>query len=124
MNRKRLILIVLILLIFAIIFLLFDPSTNSFFPKCPLLMATGWECPGCGSQRAVYDLMHFDVKAAFYHNPLVVIFLPYIILGLSVDSYAHKNEKLLYLRNNIYSTHAIYFILVVIISFFVLRNVL
>ena len=31
---------------------LFDPSVSAFFPKCPFLLLTGLQCPGCGKWYA------------------------------------------------------------------------
>jgi hypothetical protein len=62
----------------------FNPASpaNQFFPKCPFRMVTGFQCPGCGSTRACYHLLHLDLIAAFKLNPLMVLTLPFIIYGL------------------------------------------
>ena len=36
----------------------FNPEESSFFPPCLFHSATGLKCPGCGSQRAIYLLLH------------------------------------------------------------------
>ncbi len=41
--------------------------------RCVFYELTGLYCPGCGSGRALYALMHGDWKGAFSHN---VLFLP------------------------------------------------
>jgi hypothetical protein len=62
----------------------FNPALpgNQFFPKCPFRLVTGWQCPGCGSTRACYQLLHLQPIAAFKLNPLMVLTLPFIIYGL------------------------------------------
>jgi len=35
-----------------------------FFPKCPFRMTHGLQCPGCGSTRALYQLLHLHPIAA------------------------------------------------------------
>jgi len=62
---------------------LFNPasSANQFFPKCPFLLLTGYQCPGCGSTRACYQLLHLHPFAAFKLNPLMVLTLPFIVYG-------------------------------------------
>ena len=71
------------------VFFAFDPSTDGLFPKCPFLLLTGLKCPGCGSQRAVHCLLHFDFAQAFSYNALLVLSLPLIaLLG-----YAEINRK-------------------------------
>ena len=61
----------------------FNPASpsNQFFPKCPFRMITGLQCPGCGSTRAFYQLLHLHPIAAFKLNPLMVLTLPFIIYG-------------------------------------------
>lgn len=61
----------------------FNPASpsNQFFPKCPFRLITGMQCPGCGSTRAFYQLMHLHPIAAFKLNPLMILTLPFIVYG-------------------------------------------
>jgi hypothetical protein len=54
----------------------FDPATAGFFPVCTLHALTGWQCPGCGGLRAVHQLTHGHLAAAWRLNPLLVALLP------------------------------------------------
>src|SRR3989449_10736220 len=67
----------------SVILLFFNPANpaNQFFPQCPFRMVTGLQCPGCGSTRACYQLLHLHPIAAFKLNPLLVLTLPFIIYG-------------------------------------------
>jgi hypothetical protein len=66
----------------AVLFV-FDPSTAGFFPVCALHEMTGWQCPGCGGLRAVHQLSHGHIAAAWRLNPFVVGLLPVALwLGL------------------------------------------
>jgi hypothetical protein len=49
-----------------------DPYATQILPPCPVLQLTGWQCPGCGSTRALYSLLHGDVAKAFAMNPLLL----------------------------------------------------
>jgi hypothetical protein len=62
---------------------LFNPASpaHQFFPKCPFRMVTGLQCPGCGSTRALYQLLHLHPIAAFKLNPLMMLTLPFIVYG-------------------------------------------
>jgi len=60
----------------------FDPATSGIFPPCPLHYLTGWYCPGCGSLRAIHQLLHGNLAAAWAMNPLTVIVLPFVAYGL------------------------------------------
>jgi hypothetical protein len=59
-----------------------DPATSGFFPPCPLWYLTGWYCPGCGSLRAIHQLLHGNLRAAWAMNPLTVVLLPFLSYGL------------------------------------------
>ena len=61
----------------------FNPASpaNQFFPKCPFRLVTGLQCPGCGSTRACYQLLHLHPIAAFKLNPFLVLMLPFMIYG-------------------------------------------
>jgi hypothetical protein len=58
-----------------------DPNqAGSPLPPCPLRALTGIYCPGCGSTRALFDLLHGDVAGALAMNPLLVVLLPLLLL--------------------------------------------
>jgi len=62
---------------------IFDPATSRVFPPCPLHYLTGWYCPGCGSLRALHQILHGNLRAAWAMNPLAVVLLPFIGYGLA-----------------------------------------
>jgi len=67
----------------ALFLFFFNPASpsNQFFPKCPFRLLTGLQCPGCGSTRAFYQLLHLHPIAAFKLNPLMILTLPFIVYG-------------------------------------------
>ena len=67
----------------AVFLFFFNPAApaNQWFPKCPFLLLTGYQCPGCGSTRACYQLLHLHPIAAFKFNPLMMLTLPFIVYG-------------------------------------------
>jgi len=67
----------------VVVLFVFDPSTAGFFPVCTLHEMTGLQCPGCGGLRAVHQLTHGHLEAAWHLNPLVVALFPVALwLGL------------------------------------------
>jgi hypothetical protein len=62
---------------------IFDPATSGLFPPCPLRYLTGWYCPGCGSLRAIHQLLYGNLRAAWAMNPLTVVLLPFLTYGLA-----------------------------------------
>ena len=63
----------------ALVLFLHDPTlvANKWYPPCLFHSLTGWYCPGCGSTRGMYQLLHGHLSAAFAMNPLIVLCIPY-----------------------------------------------
>jgi hypothetical protein len=53
-----------------------NPAQYPVFPKCAFHQLTGLSCPGCGGQRALHQLLHGQIVAAFRLNPLLLSLLP------------------------------------------------
>lgn len=66
----------------TVLLLVFDPAESGIFPPCPVLYLTGWYCPGCGSLRAIHQLLRGHIWAAWAMNPLTVLLLPFLTYGL------------------------------------------
>ncbi|QBJ98664.1 DUF2752 domain-containing protein [Rhodococcus sp. ABRD24] len=50
-----------------------DPTTpGGAIPVCPTKALFGINCPGCGSTRMLYSLLHLDVPAALQYNAVGV----------------------------------------------------
>ena len=54
----------------------FNPAQHGFYPICLFHRFTGWNCPGCGSLRAVHQLLHGNVIEALRLNALLVLSVP------------------------------------------------
>lgn len=91
--KKRHIAWALLVLAMCFIFYTLDPSVCRLFPRCPFLSLTGWECPGCGSQRALHSLLHLHIIDALHYNVLLVLSIPYIALLLSAEAYRTRFSK-------------------------------
>lgn len=115
--------ILLLLAILIAIYYFFDPAKGRYFPPCPFHYLTGYKCPGCGSQRAIHELLHFDLKAAFGYNQLLVISIPYLLVGFLFD-YAGLKEKYPEARKLLFGKTAIVIVFLLVISFWLLRNIL
>jgi len=63
----------------------FEPGRTGFFPLCPFRSLTGLRCPGCGTTRALHQLLHGHALAAFELNPLLLLALP--VLGILLIVY-------------------------------------
>lgn len=100
--------------------LLFDPATSGLFPPCPLRYFTGWYCPGCGSLRAMHQLLRGNLRAAWALNPLTVLLLPFLIYGAA--SYASRELRGKYLPRVFLPAICIRALYAVIILFGIARN--
>ena len=70
------------LVLVGLVLFFFDPVRNSFYPACQFHKLTGLHCPGCGGLRALHQLTHGNIVAAFRCNPLLVVLLPFFTLVL------------------------------------------
>jgi len=118
----RWILALVFVLLLGFVYKSFDPSTSLLFPPCPFRVVTGLDCPGCGSQRAAHDLLNGDVVAAFEHNQLLVTALPYLLIGFLFEFIPVPNQKMLIWRKRLFGVKAIYLITLLVLAFWIIRN--
>ncbi len=113
---------VLAFIALSIVFLLhFDPASSSIYPPCPFHVLTGYYCPGCGSLRALHQLLHCDVVRAFGLNPLMVLSLPF--LGYAFVWHGVLGRKRPPLPAGFASAYWIWVLLICILGFWILRNI-
>ena len=98
----------------------FEPGKTGFFPACPFRLLTGFLCPGCGSTRALHQILHGHFATAFTLNPLLLLAIPFIL-------FAFIRYSVIVLRGgvprpNALPAAAIYAIFFVILSFWIFRN--
>lgn len=53
--------------------------------RCPFKALTGYDCPGCGSQRAFQALLRSDLAAAWGYNPAALIAAPLALFFIIVE---------------------------------------
>lgn len=86
--------LVVVLAPLGVLLYLIDPEKGGYF-SCPFRLLTGLLCPGCGSQRALHDVMHFRVAEAFDHNALLVLSLPVLALQLGFSRLSFREKPAL-----------------------------
>ena len=99
---------------------MFDPMQSRWLPKCMFYVLTGWECPGCGSQRMVHALAHGDLASAWNANPFLVCLIPVLALMAYASIFREKSPRLYSVVN---SVPVIVTIGVALVLWAVLRNV-
>ncbi len=108
----------------VVVYQLFDPAKTDYFPKCPFKYFTGLDCPGCGSQRAVHNLLNFNILGAFNANGLLVISIPYILTGFLFDVWPNNSPSFLRWRKRLFGTTAIWLIFSIVVLFWIGRNII
>ena len=119
-NKPRLFIILLIIILGAV-YSVFDPLKSSFFPSCPFKSVTGLDCPGCGSQRAIHELLHSNFKKAFEYNALLVLSIPYLLL-LMVFNFESVKQRFPKLERILFGWKSVWIITIIVILFFIFRN--
>lgn len=115
-------LIALALLVLVVIYYWVDPVDYDFFPKCPFYVITGYKCPGCGSQRAIHQLLNLNITEAFRANPLLVVAIPYILLGFAFD-YTSLKDRFPVVKKHLFGPVAIVLVFIIVIAYWILRNI-
>ena len=98
-----------------------DPETGTLFPKCPFFALTGLQCPGCGSQRAIHDLLHGHPGEALRHNALLVASIPFLAV-LGAAEITRKSHPKFHAAIN--SPKTAITVLVVVIAWWIVRNII
>lgn len=108
--------------ILLLLYFNYNPAQHAFFLSCPFKSLTGYHCAGCGSQRAIHHLLHFQFYKAFRLNPFMVLSLPLVFYGLGSNIYNyifHKEHRV----QLFYKPWFIYGYFAVAIVYWVLRNI-
>ena len=113
-------LIIILLTSLLFIYTKFNPENSEWFPKCIFLQLTGFKCPGCGSQRAIHNLLNLNIISAIKHNALLVLSLPLLTLyGLDyITGFRHHK-----LHNRLHSYKTVTAISTIIVIWWIARNI-
>ena len=107
----------------AVILFFFDPDETRWLPKCPFYALTGLECPSCGSQRAIYHLLHLEFKEAMRYNPFMLLSVPYCIMLIIVTCF-DPQKRLEKLRRVCYHRITLITYVVLFIFWWIARNLI
>jgi len=101
----------------------FNPSADSFAPKCVFHYVTGLSCPGCGMQRFLHAFMHGNFAEAIHYNYLLLILLPYLLF-FGIERYILVGERQKRWRRVLEGRGMVIFMIVLAPSWFIIRNIL
>jgi hypothetical protein len=104
----------------AVLFFILDPDQQAIFPRCIFYSLSGYYCPGCGSQRAIHNLLHLNVAGVVHNN---VLFLPAVLAVAYHYLHPVLNRKFSWrLPNIFYMKNTPWVIFGIILLFWLLRN--
>ncbi len=98
------------------------PGASGLLPPCPFYALTGLFCPGCGTTRMLYYLVHGEVWASFRQNPLAFVALPFVIGGL-INGVLPEARRARWMAWHFRSPAWTFAILVVVVTYAFLRNI-
>ncbi len=66
------------------------PGQSLWLPPCLFYKLTGLYCPGCGSTRMLYYLVHGHPLLAMQQNALALLVLPWVVYTLWRQVFARR----------------------------------
>ncbi len=108
-------------IVLAIVYYYFDPVEARWMPRCLWKVATGTDCPGCGSQRMAHALVHGDILGAWHANAFALCIIPLIGLLLVMELNREKYPKL---YRKVHAPWVIWTLAAAVLIWWILRNVI
>ena len=114
---------IIVIVSFVAILYFFNPSSSLILPPCMFYKLTGFYCPGCGTLRAIYNIIHLNFSNAFFYNPLSVsVMIAFIIYFLFHHISKATGINLIYEIKTL-SPFEGYILLAVIVLYWIARNI-
>lgn len=104
------------------LYFLFSPSGSVWFPKCPAKLLTGYDCPGCGFQRALHAALHGHFAEAIRYNFFLAIGIPYLLAAM-VGSWGNGRAAI-WVRRHLLSPLMLWIYIGLFFAWWIIRNIL
>ncbi len=113
----------MLILVYLFVLAYFGLDSEIGAIACPMYSYTGFECAGCGSQRAFLHLLSLEFKEAFFQNPILFLLLPYLIFGF-IFFYLNRGWGIFPERIGqvLFGSKAAFVVLFVLITWTIVRN--
>lgn len=124
MRDRRIVWVVslfVLLAVLAVVYFFIDPMEVRWMPRCVWKVATGTDCPGCGSQRMAHALMHGDLRAAWHANAFALCMLPVVAGLLWLEFYRERYPRL---YRSVHSPVVIWSLAASVFVWWVFRNLI
>jgi len=83
-NKNRIAKSILVLILLLIFYNIPKQYLGDTYPLCLYKIVSGHECFGCGTTRAVWSILHLNIKAALEYNKLIVLIFP-LLAGCTIS---------------------------------------
>lgn len=104
----------------TVFYYLHDPASGGIAPRCTFKALTGYDCPGCGFQRALHAALHGQFAEAWSYNPILFFLIPVAQLYALVEATPGRFRRL---RCFLLHPAAIIAIGLIIIAWWIIRNI-
>ena len=119
--KERVVILVVVLVGFLLL-ALGNPNSDNWWLKCPLFQLTHWQCPLCGSQRALHAFFHGEWSEAWHYNPVLWILSPYA--GVWMYAILFPSASSLPWVKVVRSDRMLVFVIVLLLIWSVFRNLI
>ena len=93
---------------------------GGILPVCPTKLLLGIDCPGCGSLRMIYSLLHLDLAAAVRFNAFGLVAVALLLWAYAAWTYGRLAGR--QVRSWQHLRWSAPVLLVVTLAWFVVRN--
>lgn len=107
-----------LLIVGATLVFFFNPESVRY-PPCFFKMITGLQCPGCGSARASYHLLHGHFLTAIDNNLLFVA----AIVPVAIDGASRLySRESFFVKFRLFNYMRSWHVMLIVMIFWILRN--
>jgi len=85
----------------GVLYYIFNPTTSSLAPKCMFKCMTGYDCPGCGSQRLLHALLHGNFADAWHANAYLLCITPLLVVMIYAAMRRARHPRLYAVVNSL-----------------------
>lgn len=118
-NRYLTVAAIVVATVVIFVYAYFDPIGGGYAPRCLIKVVTGYDCPGCGFQRALQAAVHGHFAEAWNYNAYLFFSLPLAALYLVAETWP---GRMIRLRKILLSPIFLLFLVVSMIAWWILRN--
>lgn len=74
-----------------VVYYFVNPSLDTFPIKCVWKELTHTDCPACGMQRAMFALVHGELRQALAYNYFFILSIPYAMMAVVTEWYNYHH---------------------------------